>query len=826
MNFSDFMPYDILQNGAIISDHRACVSFCFHLKLPLIYTLENLEYAALIEDFRKFTELLGEEILIHKQDVYFQENYQLQNNSNDFVDSSYAIHFNERPYLNMNSYLYISKIPPKDNLLVSKEFSNFNENDFLNQIINSSEILRKHNVLLELIEYEELISTKSPISKYLTFSNNNQEEIKDIDFSNSKIHVGHKQVNIYTIENLGQFPAEDITYCKYQNGMAVSNLFDFSYQLSCPHVVNSYLYIPNQKNAKLFLDKKLNQLEGYDYKNSNKEAKEEINLIENKRSTLNVNYAYLHINFMCFDEKQNIIEKKINNAFASSGFKKKENILSRKLLFKSALPGNGLMLIDNEKNVNILFSLMLDLEAVCFINWEQNYKDNATSTNGLKLCDRMYGIPVDVDIFDAPKEKGWIKNQNMIVLAGSGGGKSFTVNTIVLSLYRQGAHFFCIDASFSYKLQAKMHNGVYLTYDDNQRITFNPFYIDWLDTPTAKTIFQGETLIENDNDENLVINETNKYTNLLEDKIVVIIGILTAVTKNEGESLKRIEETIYRSLIFNYFKNRCLNNKKEELKFDDFFAFTKDFLPLFLEEKNLSNIFNYHEFLLMLEIFKTENSMGYLLNSMDEKVKNLDKERFIVIDVSRIRTNKLLFSIVSILAMDLYNQKIAKLSIQTKKVLCFDEAWQSISSPEMATFMKGQVKVIRKYGGQTFFISQELDDFIGSDIIKDSIINNSSIKIFADMGEFKNKFEPIQKALSISDNNVNKIKSLNQNNRPNIKYKEICILWETRGQVYGVEVPTELKAIFETDPTEVGKILYKLEKEGLELMAVNYANRD
>jgi hypothetical protein len=274
MNFSDFMPYDILPNGAIISDHRACISFCFHLRLPLIYTLENVEYAALIEDFRKFTELLGEEILLHKQDVYFQENYQLQNNSNDFVDSSYAIHFNERPFLNMNSYLYISKIPPKDKLLVSKEFSNFDENDFLNQIINSSEILRKHNMILELIEYEELISTKSPISKYLNFSNNNQEEIKDIDFSNSKIHVGHKQVNIFTIENLGQFPAEDITYCKYENGMAVSNLFDFSYKLSCPHVVNSYMYIPNQKTAKLFLDKKLNQLEGYDYKNSNKEAKE------------------------------------------------------------------------------------------------------------------------------------------------------------------------------------------------------------------------------------------------------------------------------------------------------------------------------------------------------------------------------------------------------------------------------------------------------------------------------------------------------------------------------------------------------------------------
>ena len=115
--------------------------------------------------------------------------------------------------------------------------------------------------------------------------------------------------------------------------------------------------------------------------------------------------------------------------------------------------------------------------------------------------------------------------------------------------------------------------------------------------------------------------------------------------------------------------------------------------------------------------------------------------------------------------MDLYNQKIAILGKEVKKVLCIDEAWQAISSPEMATFMKAQVKVIRKYGGQTLFISQELDDFIGSEIIKDSIINNSSVKIFADMGEFKQKFDPIRKVMAISNSNEVKIMSLNQNNR-------------------------------------------------------------
>ena len=828
MKFSEFIPYDILPNGAIISDHRGSVTFAFELTLPIIYTMEDVEFSSLIEEFRKFTELIGEDILFHKQDIYHKESYSLESHTNNFVENAYALHFNERPFLKMKSYLYITKVPPKDSIyLINKDFAkNFNDTDFYNQIINSSDILKKQSIGLRHIGYDELVSPMSPITKYYNFTDTDQEEIKDVDFSNSSIYVGHQKVHVYTIENLGQFPAEDVTYCKNDNGMAVSNLFDFSYKLSTPHVVNSYLFIPDQKETKVQLDKNERQLEGFDYKNSNREAREEIKLLEQKRSTLNVNYAYLHINIMCFGEDSNVINKKINNAFASSGFKKKENTLARKVLFQGGLAGNGLKLFEKDKHKNILFSLMLDVEALCFFNWEQNYATNSTSISGLKLADRMYGVPVDVDLFVEPKRLGWIKNSNAVVFAASGGGKSFLCNLILLNEYRQGAHIFIIDASFSYKLQTAMHKGVYLTYDDKSKISFNPFYIDWLDSEEAKKIFLNATKIEVNDEDDDTVDDTNKYSNLLEDKTIVLIGILTAATKNEGEELTRYDETIYRNIIFNYFKDRCLNNKKNALCFDDFYHFVEIFLPKFLEEKNIEKSFNFREFLLMLEIFKTGSSMGYLLNSMDDKVKNLDKERFVVVDVARIRQNKLLFSIVSILAMDLYNQKVAKLPLQVAKNLVIDEAWQAISSPQMATFMKGQVKVIRKYGGRTMFISQELDDFLSSEIIKDSIINNSSIKIFADMGEFKTKFEPIRKALALSDNNVKKILSLNQNNRPGEFYKECCICWEGKGQVYSTIVPTELKAIFETDPDEVGKILPKIEEDGIELTATNYANRE
>ena len=815
-----FPIYSISNKGTIIGDVKGSITACFEMNLPIIFTLGYEEFADLIEKFRNFCELLGEEIIIHKQDHYHKELFsyvsnELHNeNVNDFIERSYMLHFNERNYLNCKSYVYITKLNNGNvKNLISKEFAKTDDELFVNNILSAAEVLKGY-IKFRHIDKQELMSEKSPISKYINLSSANMEEYKDIDFSNNSVFVGSTQVKIYSIEDLNQFPTDNIGYYSLFQGLPVSNLFSFSYPLDCPHVVNQYMYIPNQNELLQELEKKASNLKGFNVRGSNSAAYEEIDLFKHKINELGLQGIYYHFNIMCFDEAHDLIDKKINLAFAESKFKKRESSLGRKDLFLSGIPGNSTQLINQKDN---LMSLITDLEGCAFTNYEMNFPDETTSHIGVKLCDRLYGIPRVVDLFDEPKKRGLIKNQNTIVLAGSGGGKSYVTNLIAFNLYRQNAHIFAIDASFSYRLQTAMHDGVYLSFDDSNKISFNPFFISWFLDPKSKDVF-NENIDTND-------KKVAKYINYLEDKINTLLGVINVMTKNQGEKTERFEESINRKLLYNYFRKCCLNNEVENMKFDDFYNFAKTELPKILEQKELTKEdFNFSKFLSMLEIFKTGESLGYLLNSEDEKVKNLDSQRFVVIDVSKIRNNAILFSIISLLSMDLYNQKIAKLSYGIKKTLIIDEAWQSISSPEMATFMKGQVKVIRKYGGNTIFISQELDDFISSDIIKDSIINNSSIKIFADMGEFKQKFEPIKKALAISDNNEIKIKSLNQNNRKDAFYKEVCICWENVGQVYAVETPLELKAIFETDADEVAKILPQYQKYGIELTAINYAN--
>lgn len=853
INLSDKFPiYDITKKGTIIGDNQANITACFEISFPIVYTLGENEYKNMIEDFRKFIELLGEDILIHIQTFYHREYFSMINENSDsykkdteeFIQRAYQMHFNERPYLKSTSYLYISKLPNSSGIsknFLSKEFLKSDEQMFIDMITNSASILKPHNIDIRKLEQEELISSKSPISKYLTFSAVELEQLKDIDFSNNKVYVGANEVKIYSIQAGEQFPTDNIGYHKMNNGLPIGNLFPFSYPLGIPHILNQYIYIPNQKIFNQELDKLSANLKSFNVGGSNNSSMLDIEAFKEKMTSFGSLGVYFHTNIMCFDAPNKDIEEKINSAFSESGFKKKEVTLQRKDIFWAGVAGNGALLANRKKS---LMCILLDLEAVAYLSLEQNYNNDITTNNkGVRLCDRIYGIPFEVDIYKEPKRKGLIKNENTIVLAGSGGGKSFTMNLFFLNDYLQGEHIFVIDASFSYKLQCSMHKGVYLTYDEKNKISFNPFYMDWLKDPIATYIFSAsaDTKYSNMNNEMEILDDVNisenslteeqrekleAYTDWLENKISMLMGLIGTITKSKEENVAKFELSIYRILLFNYFKERCLNKDIDKCCFDDFFHFTDDFLPKFLKANNISEYdFNFSKFRLMLINYVSGSSLGYLLNSTDEKIKNIEKERFIVIDVSRIRENADLFPIISSLAMDLYNQKVAKLPIGVKKILCIDEAWQAISSPSMATFMKTQVKVIRKYGGRTVFISQEPDDFTASEIIKESIINNSAVKIYLDMGEFKNKFEPIKKILAISDNNETKIKSLNQNNRSDAKYREVCICWESYGQVFAVETPLELKAIFETDPDEVAKILPQYEKYGVELTALNYANR-
>ncbi len=59
-------------------------------------------------------------------------------------------------------------------------------------------------------------------------------------------------------------------------------------------------------------------------------------------------------------------------------------------------------------------------------------------------------------------------------------------------------------------------------------------------------------------------------------------------------------------------------------------------------------------------------------------------------------------------------------------------------------------KTVRKFFGEAVVVTQEVDDIISSDIVKESIINNSDCKILLDQRKYMNKFDQIQAVLGLN----------------------------------------------------------------------------
>ena len=149
----------------------------------------------------------------------------------------------------------------------------------------------------------------------------------------------------------------------------------------------------------------------------------------------------------------------------------------------------------------------------------------------------------------------------------------------------------------------------------------------------------------------------------------------------------------------------------------------------------------------------------------------------------------------------------------TIKALIIEEAWKALTKEKFANFLRWASKTVRKHDGSLIVVTQELDDLIGSEVVKDAIINNSDIKILLDQKNYENRFKEIEGLLGLSEKQASIVQSVNRSidhKRP--PYREVCILLKDYAKVYGIEVSPTAYAAFTTRKDEVEEI-HRLAKE-------------
>ena len=524
------------------------------------------------------------------------------------------------------------------------------------------------------------------------------------------------------------------------------------------------------------------------YSRSNAVNKEWIDLYLSQAHVDNLRSVRCHCNVISWAESEEELARIRNDVgaqLALMGCTPHHNTVDVPALFWGGIPGN-----EGDFPAEESFHTFLE-PALCFFTAETAYR-SSPSPFGIKMADRLTGVPVHLDISDEPMKRGVITNRNKFILGPSGSGKSFFTNHMVRQYYEQGAHIVLVDTGNSYKglcdlihKKSGSRDGIYLTYTEEEPICFNPFY-------TADGVFDIE-------------------------KRESIKTLILTLWKRDDEAPTRAEEVALSNAV-NLYLAELKKNPALTPSFDTFYEFVGGDYRRLLRQKNVrEKDFDIDGFLNVLEPYYRGGEYDYLLNS-DKELDLLDK-RFIVFELDNIRDHKILLPVVTIIIMETFISKMRRLK-GVRKVILIEECWKALTSANMSEYIRYLFKTVRKYFGEAIVVTQEVDDIISSPIVKTTIIDNADCKILLDQRKYMNKFDQIQAMLGLSEKEKAQILSINLANDPARLYKEVWIgLGGVQSAVYATEVSVEEYLTFTTEEREKMEVFALAEKLGGDLEA-------
>ena len=495
-----------------------------------------------------------------------------------------------------------------------------------------------------------------------------------------------------------------------------------------------------------------------------------------------------HCNVMAWAESESELKRirnDVGSQLALMGCTPHHDTVDMPVLFWAAIPGNEADFPAEES-----FYTFLD-QALCLFNEETNYR-SSLSPFGIKMSDRLSGIPIHLDISDLPMKCGTITNRNKFILGPSGSGKSYLTNHLVRQYWEQGAHILLVDTGNSYQglcslihAKTKGRDGVYFTYTEEAPIAFNPFYVE-----------DG-------------VYDVEKRESLK--------TLLLTLWKRESEEPTRSEEVALSNAV-NLYLSKLRADRSIVPSFDTFYEFVETDYRRLLEQKRVrEKDFDLENFLNVLEPYYRGGEYDYLLNS-DKQLDLLDK-RFIVFELDNISSNRTLLPVVTLIIMETFISKMRRLK-GVRKMILIEECWKALTSANMSAYIRYLFKTVRKYFGEAVVVTQEVDDIISSPIVKESIINNADCKILLDQRKYLSKFDGIQRLLGLTDKERAQILSINLSNDPKRRYKEVWIgLGGVQSAVYATEVSAEEYLAYTTEETEKVEVYRLAEKLGDDIEA-------
>lgn len=803
------------------------------------------KYCADINEYYSFSSLLtslmstlGEGYAIHKQDVFVRKGFEAEGGNKEFLSESYFRYFGGREYTDCITYLTITQENKKSRLM---SYDNKKWQDFQVKLGKVQDQLRDRGIDAHYLNKKE---AKRFINQYYT-QNYTQKNLSHNNYkvTDEYIGIGSKKFKIYSLVDVDCIVVPELI--KPYTNIDVNNVtmpVDLMSMLdSIPDsvnvVFNQIIFLPNQRQELSKLAKKKNRHSSLPNP-SNEIAVEDIKKVEELTARENKQLVYCHYNIVITVDNNTDLQKVTNNlenTFSRIGIQISQHSYNQLELFVGSFPGNCYSM-----NKEYDRFLTLSDAASCLMYKEKLPKSEDTPLK-VYYTDRQ-GVPVAIDISGKEGKIKLTDNSNFFCLGPSGSGKSFHMNSVVRQLWEQGTDVVMVDTGNSYEGLCEYVGGKYISYTEEHPITMNPFQINKEELNVEKVdflknlimlIWKGNSAIPTKIEELLieqVIKEYyeayfvgfNGYNKTQIEALHKKLLIDTATERRISDTNEDVEKRIWDKIHEMEARRKALIVK--ELSFNSFFEYSTERIPYICNENKITGIdissYNYS----LSEFYRGGSYERTLNENLDS---SLFDETFIVFEIDTIKDNKTLFPLVTLIIMDVFIQKMRVK--KNRKVLVIEEAWKAVASPMMAEYIKYLYKTARKFWAMVGVVTQELQDIIGSPIVKEAIINNSDVTILLDQGKFKERFDQIQSVLGLTDIECKKIFTINRldNKDGRSFFREVFIRRGLASDVYGVEEPRECYMTYTTERAEKEALkLYKSELKCSHQEAIEMYCRD
>ena len=805
------------------------------------------KYSADIDSYYDFTHLfsalaqtLGEGYALHKQDIFVRKQFANEPEHNqEFLSASYFRYFNGRPYTDSLCYLTITQEAKKSRLF---SYDSKKWRDFLVKIYKVRDLLRDSGVQVKFLNKAE---ASEYVDRYFAMNfEDRMVSMTNVKADDETVSMGDKRCKVYSLVDVdcAALPSLIRPYTNIEVNNTEMPVDLVSVVDNIPNaetvVYNQIIFLPSQKRELALLDKKKNRHASIPNP-SNQMAVEDIKQVQDVIARESKLLVYTHFNMVVGVPADTDLQKCTNhleNAFGRMGIHISKRAYNQLELFVSSFPGNCYSL--NEEYDRFL---TLSDAAVCLMYKERVQHSEETPLK-VYYTDRQ-GVPVAIDITGKEGKNKLTDNSNFFCLGPSGSGKSFHMNSVVRQLHEQGTDVVMVDTGNSYEGLCEYFGGKYISYTEERPITMNPFRINREEMNVEKTGFlknlvlliwkgtQGTvTKTEDRLIEHVITEYYDAYFNGFESftpqqredlrKSLVIDDRNSSEKRHESERERaaRIEG------IIDEIEGRRKELKVEELSFNSFYEYSVQRIPDICEENRITGIDLSTYRYMMKDFYLGGNHEKTLNENMDS---SLFDETFVVFEIDSIKDDPLLFPLVTLIIMDVFLQKMR--IKKNRKVLVIEEAWKAIASPLMAEYIKFMYKTARKFWASVGVVTQEIQDIIGSEIVKEAIINNSDVVMLLDQSKFKERFDTIKAILGLTDVDCKKIFTINrlENKEGRSFFREVFIRRGTTSGVYGVEEPHECYMTYTTERAEKEALkLYKRELQCSHQKAIEAYCRD